>query len=304
MRCHSLVQQEKETTSLADQEVMEAGVKYPAKSTRRRKRVRSASGVRKERLCGYKRRNKTRDLAFSLEHILTAGYQLEQDAERRKEFRRLQEARLEQQHCQPWVYFPENDNSDKDEDDEKYDNAAHGGTVSWQRVNDDQRSIGESSTKIAVRRKQVLLEDFRIYGEVGVGKEGFAKPPWPKQRKNSRFLNNSDKNWETEHGDSIHPLAFAATRLSEKPISNSVAQEKSWNGGNLNVSTTDTSLQEEDVPRALLLRCWERAVHSSSQSIPIRVSHGTNVDPQVTSGARMKPPIVKIPQMSLNVENK
>ena len=135
----------------------------------------------------------------------------------------------------------------------------------------------------------MLQEDFRIYGEVGVGKEGFAKPPWPKQRKNSRFLNNSDKNWETEHGDSIHPLAFAATRLSENPISNSAAQEKSWNGGNLNVSTTDTSLEEDEVPRALLLRCWERAVHASSESIPVHVSRETNLDSQVSTAPGQLP---------------
>ena len=270
-----------------------AAADQPKTTTTKKKRRRV---VKKKHLSGYKRRNNTRDLAFSLEHIVAKGYQLQHDSERRREFRRCQEAVLEQQHCQPWVYFPEDENSDKEDDDDDHD--VYNQNFAWQSFTEEQQqqqqqqSVGENSAapsgKTGKRRKQIHKEDFRIYGDVAVGKEGFAKPPWPKQRKkqgpqDNRRMNNSDKNWEIEHGDSIHPLAFAATRLSQKIISTSAAQDQSLNGGNLNVSTTDTSLQEDQVPRALLLRCWERAVHASSQLIPVSVSNVANVNPDAST---------------------
>ena len=245
-------------------------------TTTKKKRTRSGLGHR--RRSGLFRRQDARDVARSLEHILVTGCQVKEDAERRKEFRRLEEAKLEQQHCRPWVYFPEQELSD-DEDD--HDEIMNGDD----NYNDNENNMGEMSTRSGAktrgRRKWVLQEDVRVYGEVGVAKDGFSRPPWPSDRKRIIVRINPDKKWELEHGDSIHPLAFAATRLSERTFSMSAIQDQSLNGGNLNISTTDTSLEEEQVPRALLHRCWQRAVHIASQSIPVRVSPVAPLDPAV-----------------------
>lgn len=224
-----------------------------------------------------------RDLFASLEHLIATGCQQKHEMERRKEFREFQELLMEQQHSLPWAYMQEEIYSGDEDNHSTLKSISDwntGGTV------DEDSLKPAASTKVP--RKQVFQEDIRIYGEIGVGKEGFPKPPWPKQQKkhaikDNRKMNNSDINWEVEHGDSIHPLAFAVTRLSESKLPTTATELKTINGYNLNVSTTDTSLSENDVPRALLLRCWERAVHASSMTVPIHLNLETqNRPPQPT----------------------
>jgi hypothetical protein len=208
------------------------------------------------------------DLWSSLEHLIATGGKRKHDAERRQVFRDVQEMFLEQQHAAalvlPGVHDTEEDiitNNDNENDKER---------------KGDSRKPAASKMSL-IKKKEVLTEDIRIYGEVGgVSKDGFAKGPWPKRLKKTfkvdRTLNNSDRNWEVEHGDSIHPLAFSSARLSSSSQSNkSDEQVKAINGSNLHVSTTDTSLSVEQVPRALLLRCWERAVHAACMTVPSRV---------------------------------
>lgn len=230
------------------------------------------------------------DLSASLEHLIATGCKRKRDAERRQEFRQRQEMILEQQHAAlPWTYN-DDDNDDDGDGDEKQNNnrkntqntiQENGAT---EEEEEDSRKPAASSSSSKIPTKEVLTEDIRIYG----GKHRFAKRPWPNKRKRASHdptLNNSDKNWEIEHGDSIHPLAFSAARLSQQSnssISSSSRQAgagigsneeflKAINGSNLHISATDTSLPEEHVPRALLLRCWERAVHAASMTIPTRV---------------------------------
>ena len=137
--------------------------------------------------------------------------------------------------------------------------------------------------------KEAFVEDIRLYGETYTAKyDGLERSPWPgskrllsaaaaKTSKSGSIIlprnNNSssmDEHWELEYGDSIHPLAFSMARLSSQQLntamwSSSEEELAAINGLNLNVATTETSLPENDVPRALLLRCWQRAVEAASQ---------------------------------------
>lgn len=116
----------------------------------------------------------------------------------------------------------------------------------------------------------VFAEDVRIYGDPekqlnrNLSEWNFSKPPWPTTEAMEKKLNSSDKQWDIEHGDTIHPLAFSRARLSQKIPTE---KDRKWiDGKNLSVGSTDISLTvaSDEVPRALLLRCWERAVHAAS----------------------------------------
>jgi hypothetical protein len=71
-----------------------------------------------------------------------------------------------------------------------------------------------------------------------------------------------DQQWDLEHGDTVHPLAFAEARLSEIPVP--PTKRHRVDGPNLSIETTDCSVVQEEVPRAMLLRCWERAMQAAS----------------------------------------
>ena len=220
--------------------------------------VKSTNSRRNPRKQTAQEQREQADLLASLEHLITAGCKRKHEAERRQEFRIIQEMLLEQQHAMPWVYMQGEDNK-------------NGMAASQGMQTKDSKKQAPSKK---APKKEVLTEDIRIYGEVGgAGKDGFARRPWPTQRKKSLKSDhsNSDMNWEIEHGDGIHPLAFLSTRLSQSDRTKSNDELKAINGTNLHVSTTDTSLALEHIPRALLVRCWERAVHAASMTIPIRV---------------------------------
>lgn len=119
----------------------------------------------------------------------------------------------------------------------------------------------------------LFAEDIRLYGkhETKLFREvpETASPmqAWPRREKHKLHWTKKgrmfdDKAWNVEHGDTINTLAFATARLSQKLPS--ADDQESMNGGNLLVDTTIVGLHETQVPRALLLRCWERAVHASS----------------------------------------
>jgi hypothetical protein len=174
-----------------------------------------------------------------LEHILAVGSKVRRDAWRRQEFQERQPQQQPQQ--------------------------------------DDDDGLKEGTVLFA--------EDIRIYGETGRDTEiGFAKAPWPIpcRVEGSRKLsmtkppNNSDGQWNIEHGDSIHPIAFSMARLAQ--LTPKDDDQIKMNGHNLSIGTTDISLQRSEVPRALLLKCWERAVHAASCTMyaPVQSSQEKN----------------------------
>jgi hypothetical protein len=150
--------------------------------------------------------------------------------------------------------------------------------------------------------KEAFVEDIRLYTAEcsNVKFDGLEGDPWPKKRLHSaktgtalaQVVNHMDQNWDLEYGDSIHPLAFSAARLSSKEmiLTRSPKELMLINGSNLNVATTETSLPENDVPRALLIRCWERAVDAASQTISAQVRSDTvGVAQRDTNDATARP---------------
>ena len=131
-------------------------------------------------------------------------------------------------------------------------------------------------------------EDIRIYGipkdpKVPTSSLGFAKLPWPPGQipvfsRGKPFMDTEihedETQWNVEHGDTIHPIAFAKAKLSQTEPET----QDEWdqiNANNLHVSSTNPKVQNSDVPEALLLHCWQRAVHAMStvshvQTRPLR----------------------------------
>jgi hypothetical protein len=127
-------------------------------------------------------------------------------------------------------------------------------------------------------------EDIRIYGTNGIPKE-----PWPKRRRAASdrrtVSNDQDDEWDIEHGDTIHPISFSMAKLSQLPpieqqqqqqlkmSPSSLDQDQEMdnnrmiNGNNLHVATTKVEVSQDQVPRALVLKCWERAVHAASCTV-------------------------------------
>ena len=133
-----------------------------------------------------------------------------------------------------------------------------------------------STGNVPQGRKQIHAEDFRIYNMA----------PWPdgrpaKRRRRSDTLNGIDSEWNAEHGDTINPLAFSISRLSQHTSTpcecctkNHVHSPaacihvaKTIGGDSCSTGNQNFDVLENQVPHALVLRCWDRAVHASSGAI-------------------------------------
>ena len=187
------------------------------------------------------------DLHDDLEHVLTVGLSVRRQQWRRKEFSKEHLVILQKDHAQLNCLPTHRPGAPKVEDNVP-DNYLH-------------------------------AEDVRIYGA-----EGYAKQAWPTMQvgnkasqtrtkiRRNKTLPHDDDAWNLEHGDTIHPLAFSMARLSNVPLSED--NKVKVDGSNLHLSTTDITLTApDDVPRAILLRCWERAVHAASTTIYASVKH-------------------------------
>jgi hypothetical protein len=122
-------------------------------------------------------------------------------------------------------------------------------------------------------------EDVRIYGSTS----GYRQSTWPVSVQATKRVIQNDGEWDQEHGDSIHPLAFQEARLSDIPPS----KRQRIDGPNLSVDKTDCVVSLDEVPRAMLVRCWERAVHAAGSTIHsdgvIRQEDESIVQPDTTS---------------------
>lgn len=103
--------------------------------------------------------------------------------------------------------------------------------------------------------RMMHAEDVRVFG-----KNGYPMNNWPPK---SRRHKRKDGEWDEEHGDCINSLSFLEARLSDMPAS----KRQRVDGPNLSHDKTDCTISLEDVPRAMLARCWERAVHAASMGI-------------------------------------
>jgi hypothetical protein len=102
--------------------------------------------------------------------------------------------------------------------------------------------------------EQLHMEDQRMY-ELRCGLDN----------KRNKKVHPNNREWEIEHGDTIHPIAFLNARLSSKRR----RCTDDVDGANLSVDTTVGDVSTLDAPRALLNHCWQRAVHAASNPIHV-----------------------------------
>ena len=118
-------------------------------------------------------------------------------------------------------------------------------------------------------------EDLRIYGE----RHYLHLPPFASESAQSGTQQDDhrrceDSEWNFEHGDSIPPILFRMARLSgENPSEEQILR---FNNPNATLSksftSTDITLPQHDIPRALIEKCWERAVHIASNTMVVPVT--------------------------------
>lgn len=124
-------------------------------------------------------------------------------------------------------------------------------------------------------------EDVRILGKAN----GHPQRNWPQKNRGHR---SKDVEWDKEHGDCVHSLAFLEARLSDMPPS----KRQRVDGPNLSMDKTDCRIALEEAPRAMLARCWERAVHAVSMSIGCKEGTGEEAEldsPQPVSSNTASP---------------
>lgn len=107
--------------------------------------------------------------------------------------------------------------------------------------------------------RMLHAEDVRIYGSTS----GYRHSNWPVNVQGAKRVFQNDSEWDQEHGDSIHPLAFLEARVSDL----SPSKRQRIDGRNLSVDKTDCVVLLDEVTRAMLVRCWERAVHAAGSII-------------------------------------
>ena len=182
---------------------------------------------------------------------------------------------------------------------------------SWQRNEFEQRERNRKLSPAAVaalecppldvakdetrrkRRRQLPTtvchaEDLRIYGT------GFkSRFPSSSDQTKQQQQRSDDSEWNLEHGDSIPPILFRMARLSQEYPSEEQIRLR-FNDDtkatySKSLTSTDVTLDEQDVPRALIERCWERAVHlaSSAMSVPVTAATETTA---TTAAASSVPP--------------
>ena len=111
--------------------------------------------------------------------------------------------------------------------------------------------------------------------------------PWPsssgrqqqqQQQQDKQKKNRSDDSeWNVEHGDSVPPVLFRMARLSQEyPTEEQLRIFNDPKSSRMkSLQSTDITLDETDVPRALIERCWERAVHAASNAMVAPVATKT-----------------------------
>jgi hypothetical protein len=127
--------------------------------------------------------------------------------------------------------------------------------------------------------RMMHAEDVRIYGKAS----GYRMSHWPASVYATSQETQNDGEWDQEHGDSIQPLAFLEARLSDMPH----PKRQRIDGPNLSVDKTDCVVALDEVPRAMLVRCWERAVHAAGSIIQcdgaIQQEIASSIQPDATS---------------------
>jgi hypothetical protein len=186
-------------------------------------------------------RSERQDLSAALEHLVAVGT-----------FNRHQQWRQHAWNKRKLALAPDNNVEDNVEDDN---------------VNGSTESVSQGKSKVRKVNEvlQVHAADVRIYG-----KNGMEAVPWPaKSVYKIRERHVPDTAWDCEHGDQIHPCRFSAMRLSMQPATafEDAADDRAIVEPSNQQRQQDISIATDEAPRALLLRCWERAIHAASCAI-------------------------------------
>ena len=190
----------------------------------------------------------------AVEHILVAGAKVRRDDWRRQEFYKREENRptTEAMVCPPL--------------------SATMDTVAT--------SIYSPRQQRRKRKRQLdtgvyHAEDLRIYGKRHNSHlPAFAPKPTQSKSQRSNFSKSDDTEWNFEHGDSVPPILFRMARLSgEYPSEEEFLRFNDPNATLAkSLTSTNVTLEENDVPRALIEKCWERAIHIASNALVVPVT--------------------------------
>lgn len=207
----------------------------------------------------------TQDLVDSVEHIMTIG-----SHNRHKQWRQAMWKKQEEEERQQ----------------ESSDGQNHSAKPPAPERDSDSDSSSVTNKKSDLQKAHFLhAEDVRIYGLA----EGFPADPWPKDfrgtSKRFKVPNDKDAPWDQEHGDKINRLDFTRDVLSNViPHSNNNNEEEEEDDSvfahsmelqqlldptrmdQLDPDRLKCTTDAKDVPRALLLRCWQRAMDAASFS--------------------------------------
>jgi hypothetical protein len=211
----------------------------------------------------------------ALEHVVVTGAKVRRENWRHQEFLRSsqhdQDRRVECPYGVNDATTTQND--DDDDDDDKNDNSAR---------RRPRKRNRQQSTMVC------HAEDIRIYGNSKDGpfKRGCPMKPWPsegvttkkeenhhihrQQHRKTKIRKIDDNEWNVEHGDSVPPVLFRMARLSQEYPSEErlrIFNKDASLSRMKTLQSTDITLDETDIPRALIERCWERAVHAASNSM-------------------------------------
>jgi hypothetical protein len=129
---------------------------------------------------------------------------------------------------------------------------------------------GDASKASTVR--DVHAQDIRLY-EFATH-HGLELDPWPKKRK---ICDHPDNPWDVELGDGINPVQFSRMRLSlyaDMPEVRSSEDNRGQSDQN-GLNGTFSDLSRSEAPHALILHCWERAVHAAASTTVMVVPQGS-----------------------------
>jgi hypothetical protein len=119
-------------------------------------------------------------------------------------------------------------------------------------------------------------EDLRIYG----GKRNRYHPQQlVPSSSNHPHQKGVDSEWNLEHGDSIPPIMFRMARLSQEySLEDELKRfhNEPWAAFAKSLTSTDVTIDQRDVPRALIEKCWERAVHIASNTMVVPITATTS----------------------------
>jgi len=225
------------------------------------------------------------DLKAAIEHILMVGNSNRHRTWRREVWERLsasaERKKLDEKNNQE----EESEDSDTGSQGNGKDDSdgVHLDQKQQSNENNDDNSMDHDNLQEDTSCRRMLhAEDTRIYGLA----DGFEADPWPRhshKKKRFKMPDDIDAPWNREHGDSIHSLEFMSTVLSQAPVpcdpqKKSVVEssfdasketEMLLDSNRINQMDPDRlkcTIHSKDVPRAFLLRCWQRAVDAATFS--------------------------------------